>query len=122
MCDYVVALDHGVLVAQGSMEELAGVSGGIEVELVELADRPDSIDDTERLLLADGVTVDRTGPVLQIGGRPDDELFDLVARSVAAANGRIRRLAQRRRSLDDIFSLHESGSRWADEAEGAGRS
>jgi ABC-2 type transport system ATP-binding protein len=121
VCDYVVALDHGVLVAQGSMDELAGVSGGIEVELVELADRPDSIDEVERLLLAAGVAVDRTGPVLQLGGRTDDELFDLAARGVAAANGRIRRLAQRRRSLDDIFSLHEAGSRWADEAEGVGR-
>ena len=28
VCDHVVALDHGTLVAQGSMDELAGVSGG----------------------------------------------------------------------------------------------
>jgi hypothetical protein len=34
----------------------------------------------------------------------DDELFDLAARSVADAGARIRRLGQRRRSLDDIFA------------------
>ena len=61
VCDYVVALDHGVLVAQGSMDELAGVSGGIEIELVELArSDPTSIDEVERLLIADGATVDRS--------------------------------------------------------------
>jgi ABC-2 type transport system ATP-binding protein len=106
VCDNVVALDHGTLVAQGSMDELAGVSGGIEIELVELTDRPHSIDEVERLLSAEAVSVDRSGSVLQVGGRSDDELFDLVARSVAQAEGRIRRLAQRRRSLDDIFAIH----------------
>jgi ABC-2 type transport system ATP-binding protein len=106
VCDHVVALDHGTLVAQGSMEELAGVSGGIELELVDIADRPRSIDDIERAFIAAGLTVDRNGPVLQIGGLPEDELFDLTARSVADAQGRIRRLTERRRSLDDLFALH----------------
>ena len=40
VCDHVVALAEGRLVAQGSMAELAGASGGIEVELVEIDDRP----------------------------------------------------------------------------------
>ena len=116
VCDYVVALDSGTLVAQGSMDELAGISGGIEIELVEVADHPNSIDEIERLLLAESLTVDRIGTILQIGGRSDDELFDLTARLVARGNGRIRRLAQRRRTLDDLFSLHASGSRWTDRA------
>jgi len=106
VCDHVVALDHGTLVAQGSMDELAGVSGGIELELVDIADRPRSIDEVERALIAAGLTVDRNGPVLQIGGLPEDELFDLTARSVADAQGRIRRLTERRRSLDELFALH----------------
>ena len=115
VCDYVVALDHGMLVAQGSMDELAGVSGGIEIELVELAatSAPNSIDEVERLLIEGGATVDRSGLVLNVVGATDDELFDLAAASVAAAGGRIRRLAQRRRSLDDIFTVH-SDSRCAD--------
>ncbi len=45
VCDHVVALSEGRLVAQGSMAELAGASGGIELELVEIADRPRSVDD-----------------------------------------------------------------------------
>ncbi len=111
VCDNVVALDHGTLVAQGSMDELAGVSGGIEIELVELADRPESVDQIERLLREGGATVDRAGTVFNVVGAADDELFDLVAASVAATGGRIRRLAQRRRSLDDIFTVHaDSGS------------
>ena len=110
VCDHVVALDHGTLVAQGSIEELAGVSGGVEIELVDIADRPQSIDDVERLLIAAGVVVDRQGPVLLVAGRPDDELFDLAARSVAEGHARIRRLVQRRRSLDDLFSLHAEGA------------
>jgi hypothetical protein len=88
------------------MDELAGVSGGIEIELVDVPDRPDSIDEIVRRLTESGATVDRSGAVLNVVGFTDDELFDLAASSVAAAGGRIRRLAQRRRSLDDIFTLH----------------
>ncbi len=121
VCDHVVALDHGTLVAQGSMDELAGVSGGIELELVDIVDQPRSIDEVEQALVAAGLTVERNGPVLHIGGRPEDELFDLAARSVAAAHGRIRRLIERRRSLDDLFSLHaeRGGAERAERAESA---
>jgi ABC-2 type transport system ATP-binding protein len=104
VCDNVVALDHGTLVAQGSLAELAGVSGGIEVELVELLDRPGSVDEVMRLLKERGAGVERSGAVLTVGGRSDDELFDLAAACVASAGGRIRRLGQRRRSLDDLFT------------------
>ena len=40
VCDHVVALDDGRLVAQGTMTELAGASGGIELELVDVHDHP----------------------------------------------------------------------------------
>ena len=39
VCDHVVALSEGKLIAQGSMTELAGASAGIELELVELAEK-----------------------------------------------------------------------------------
>jgi ABC-2 type transport system ATP-binding protein len=116
VCDHVVALDHGTLVAQGSMEELAGVSGGIEIELVDVVDRPRSIDDVERTLVGLGLTVDRNGVVLYVGGLPDDELFDVAARSIADAQARLRRLTQRRRSLDDLFSLHAESAAAAESA------
>ncbi len=117
VCDNVVALDAGLLVAQGSIEELAGVSGGIEIELVELDDRPQSVDHVVQLLVERGAAVDRNDTVLLVGGRTDDELFDLAAACVADAQARIRRLAQRRRSLDDLFSSHaeRAGSQRLDE-------
>lgn len=105
VCDHVVALAEGKLVAQGSMTELAGASGGIEMELVEIPDRPRSVDDVAARLVAAGAGVRRDGSTLSIVGMSDDELFDLAARSVADAGARIRRLGQHRRSLDDIFSL-----------------
>ena len=104
VCDHVVALAEGRLVAQGSMVELAGASGGVELELVEIADRPRSVDDVAARLVAAGAGVRRNGATLSIVGLADDELFDLAARSVADAGGRIRRLGRHRRSLDDIFA------------------
>ena len=104
VCDHVVALAEGRLVAQGSMAELAGASGGIELELVELPDRPTSIDDVAASMSAAGVGVRRSGTTLSVVGLPDDDLFDLAARSVAQAGARIRTLGQHRRTLDDIFS------------------
>jgi ABC-2 type transport system ATP-binding protein len=104
VCDHVVALAEGRLVAQGSMTELAGVSGGIELELVEIPDRPRSVDEVAARLVAAGAGVRRDGNSLSVVGMTDDELFDLAARSVADAGARIRRLGQHRRSLDDIFA------------------
>ena len=104
VCDHVVALAEGKLIAQGSMVELAGASGGIEMELVEIADRPTSIDDVAAHLVAAGAGVRRDGTTLSVVGLDDDELFDLAARSVDRCGARLRRLGQHRRSLDDIFA------------------
>ena len=104
VCDHVVALAEGRLVAQGSMAELAGVSGGIELELVDIPDRPRSVDDVAARLVAAGARVRRNGNMLSVVGLPDDELFDLAARSVTDVGARLRRLGQHRRSLDDIFA------------------
>lgn len=104
VCDHVVAMAEGKLVAQGSMAELAGVSGGVELELVEIDDRPGSIDDVAARLVAAGASVHRHGSTLSIVGSSDDELFALAARTVASAGARVRRLGQRRRTLDDIFA------------------
>jgi ABC-2 type transport system ATP-binding protein len=104
VCDHVVALAEGRLVAQGSMTELAGASGGIELELVEVSDRPTAVADVVGLLEAGGAVVRRSGPLLSVVGLSDDELFDLAAHSVARAGARIRRLGQHRRTLDDIFA------------------
>ena len=104
VCDHVVALAEGKLIAQGTMAELAGASGGIELELVEIVDRPRSIDEVADRLVAGGAGVRRSGSTLSVVGLSDDELFDLAARSVAETGARLRRLGQHRRTLDDIFT------------------
>jgi ABC-2 type transport system ATP-binding protein len=104
VCDHVVALAEGRLIAQGSMVELAGASGGIEMELVEIADRPTSIEDVAADLVAAGAGVRRNGATLSVAGLRDDELFDLAARSVDRCGARLRRLGRHRRTLDDIFA------------------
>ncbi len=104
ICDHVVALDAGRLVAQGTMAELAGASGGVEIELIDLADRPGTIDAVVQRLLDAGLTVQRTDTILAINGRPDDDLFDLSIEAIAAAGARVKRLGQRRRTLDDVFT------------------
>ncbi len=109
VCDHVVALAEGKLIAQGSMSELAGASGGIEMELVEIDDRPTSIDDVAAQLVAGGAGVRRNGTTLSVVGLSDDELFDLAANSVARSGARLRRLGQHRRTLDDIFAADGPG-------------
>jgi len=106
VCDHVVALDQGRLVTQGPMHELAGASGGVEIELVEISDRPAAIGNVVTQLETAGATVDRAGSVIIATGLPDDDLFDLVGDAVASAEARLRRLAPRRRSLDDIFTAN----------------
>ena len=103
VCDHVVALDDGRLIAQGSMTELAGVSGGIEVELVEIDDRPAAIDAVVARLEASGATVHRSGETLSIVGAEDDQLIDRATLAIAEAGARIRRLGRRYRTLDDLF-------------------
>ena len=113
VCDHVVALDDGRLVAQGSMAELAGASGGIEVELVEIDDRPGAIETVVTRLEASGATVHRSGETLSIVGADDDQLIDRATLAIAESGARIRRLGRRHRTLDDLFEATDES---ADEA------
>jgi len=110
VCDHVVALDDGQLVAQGSMTELAGASGGIEVELVEIADRPAAIETVTTRLEASGATVHRSGETLSIVGADDDQLIDRATLAIAESGARIRRLGRRHRTLDDLFEATDESS------------
>ncbi|MEO1058174.1 MAG: ABC transporter ATP-binding protein [Actinomycetota bacterium] len=103
VCDRVVALDEGKLIAQGALHELAGTTGGIEVELVELHDRPGAIDQVVAELTAAGLGVARNGVVLSVDGADDDLLFDQAGVAIARHGARLRRIEQRRRTLDDLF-------------------
>lgn len=105
ICDHVVALDAGRLIAQGSIAELIGNDDGVLVELVEIDDRPGSIDQVVRALAAAGLAVgarDRIG-AFEVIGSDVDSVADAVRDAVVDAEARLRRVVRRRRRLEDLF-------------------
>ncbi|MFQ5557494.1 MAG: ABC transporter ATP-binding protein, partial [Acidimicrobiales bacterium] len=107
VCDHVVALDAGRLVASGPLSDLVGSEEGIELELVDLADAPTAVDDVERILVAAGVSVRHDGVSLVLTGHGPDQLLDEARDAVAAVGARLRSLRSRRRTLEDLFSESE---------------
>ena len=103
VCDHIVALDAGRLVACGPLGELIGDDDGVTLELVDVAEPAGSVDAVESALRAAGVDVERAGTALRLGGRERDVLCDRARDAVADAGARIRRLETRRRTLADLF-------------------
>jgi ABC-2 type transport system ATP-binding protein len=106
ICDNVVALDAGRLVASGSLADLVGDDEGVILELVAVDDRPEAIDDVVADLVARGLTVHAAGPIgrYEVIGTDADALADHLRDAVADAGARIGRIAQRRRRLEDLFA------------------
>ena len=121
VCDYVVALDHGVLVAQGSMDELAGVSGGIEMELVELADRPTR--STRSSGCCSPTAPRSTGPARCCRSVADPTTNCSISRHAASPPRTAGSAGWRNGAARSTTSSRSTspGSRWADEAERVGR-
>jgi ABC-2 type transport system ATP-binding protein len=106
ICDHVVALDAGRLIAQGPLADLIGNDTGVVVELVEVDDRPGAADQVRSSLEASGLTVrsmHRSAAFEVIGDDPD-RVADAVRDAVAAAGARVGRIVRRRRRLEDIFA------------------
>ncbi len=103
VCDNVVALDAGRLVACGPISDLVGAGDGITLELVDVAEPAGSVDAVEAALRAGGLDVRRQEATLALRGAAFDELCDRSRDAVAAAGARIRRLDTRRRTLEDLF-------------------
>jgi len=105
ICDHVVALDAGRLVASGRLDELVGHDDGVVVELVEIADVPDAFDRVIEALTAAGAEVRRDASVtrIEVFGDDADVIADQVRDAVAAAGARVGRIARRRRRLEDLF-------------------
>ncbi len=104
VCDHIVALDAGTLVAQGAIEDLIGDEEGITIELVELDDNPHAVTAVVAALEAAGfeVTVDRV--TLQVLGPDRDVLVDAARDAIADAGARVRRIVRRRRTLEGLFT------------------
>ncbi len=110
ICDHIVALDAGQLVAQGRLTDLIGDELGVVIELAEIADRPDAFNDVVSQLSESGLDV-RHGEVasrMEVIGPDADLVADLVRDAVADANARVIRIERRRRRLEDLFSLGTS--------------
>jgi len=103
VCDHIVALDAGRLVASGPLSELIGSDEGFEVELIDVADRPGAIDSVIESLIGAGLTVNRDGSVLTVIGPDAGMVADSTRDAVADAGARLGRMSSRRRSLEDLF-------------------
>jgi ABC-2 type transport system ATP-binding protein len=105
ICDHVVALDAGQLVAQGRLSALVGTDEGVVVELVEIEDRPKALSQVVEALTGAGFDV-RHEPGsfrFEVVGTDADAVADDVRDAVAQAEARVRRIVRRRRRLEDLF-------------------
>jgi ABC-2 type transport system ATP-binding protein len=105
ICDNVVALDAGRLVAQGRLDDLVGADEGVVVELVPIDDRPDSIERVVEALRRVGADVrpDSGTGRMEVRGDDPDVIADRVRDAVADSGARLGRISQRRRRLEDLF-------------------
>ncbi len=103
VCDNVVVLDAGTMVAGGAIADLVGDDEGLMLELSDLGDLAPSVAGVHAALVAAGLTVDRNATRMVITGADFDALCDHTRDAVAAEGARINRLGRRRRSLEDLF-------------------
>jgi ABC-2 type transport system ATP-binding protein len=94
VCDRVAIVDHGRVVASGTIEEL------LAVRAVRI--RATGLGPTELARLRQFGHIARDGDWLTAAGVAPDEVPDLVA-AVVAAGGRIHAVEQQRESLEDRF-------------------
>jgi ABC-2 type transport system ATP-binding protein len=105
ICDHVVALDAGRLVAQGRLDVLVGHDEGVLVELVEIGDRPDALAQVVAAIERQGLEVraEQNSNRIEVLGTDADLIADSVRDAVADAHGRVGRIVRRRRRLEDLF-------------------
>ncbi len=106
VCDNIVALDAGRLVASGPLRDLIGNDEGFEIELIEIDDRPGAVEAVVASLVAAGLTVRRYDSMLTVIGSDAGFVADSARDAIADAGARLGRMASRRRSLEDLFMEH----------------
>jgi ABC-2 type transport system ATP-binding protein len=122
LANEIVVIDHGLVIAAGTAEELKGRVGGDVVEFTVPDRRRIGDAATAIAKIGDGEphADAETGVVsIGVGGRGSDALVDAV-RSLDAAGVETHDLALRRPSLDDVF-LALTGHAAEEEDEPGGR-
>jgi ABC-2 type transport system ATP-binding protein len=97
VCDAVVIISEGLVVANDTIEVLRGAGGGLALDL----DHHDPAR-VAQALRAHGLEVALDGPQILVT-RDDDAVLDIVRDTLVDLGVGIRRLEPRRRSLEDVF-------------------
>ncbi len=98
ICDDVVIIGDGRVLASGPLEGLRGEGTDVVVEL----DRPDRLREFADRLRDLGLTASPSGLTVTVAGT-DDAVFDQVVATCADLGVGLRRMQQRRLSLEDVF-------------------
>jgi ABC-2 type transport system ATP-binding protein len=105
LADEIVVIDHGLVIAAGTAEELKGRVGGDVVEFT-VPDRNrigEAVTAVTKIGESDPLADSGSGVVsLRVGSRGSDALVETV-RALDAAGVETRGLGLRRPSLDDVF-------------------
>jgi len=104
ICDNIVALDAGRLVAQGPLASLVGDTTTITAELVEIVEHPGAVDAVEERLRAAGLDVRRDLNRLRVTAADQQTSLDAIRDAVAAEQARLRRVVVDRTTLEDLFT------------------
>jgi ABC-2 type transport system ATP-binding protein len=105
LADEIVVIDHGLVIAAGTAEELKSRVGGdvLEFTVPDRSRMSDAVSAIARIGEGEPHADKDTGVVgVGVGGRGSDALIDAV-RGLDAAGVRTQGLALRRPSLDDVF-------------------